>query len=683
MILPNLSKIDSMSSSSSEPCHPQSSLPVEPEEDTRYVTHECDSSENEDEKVINPSHRSWTMMWTFSTPRSYLKTFEERRQANELIPRDISREELAKKFLNAMEMCRLRHKLSQMIIVSEPHKKLQPDSLDPEIHYHVCFRMKSNFAHLNLANTLAQHQGMQGHMSYPRKGWPGMMKYVLMESAVKLPVHLDPNPLFWPRQMTKEEFIQKMRLRDDEVMKKGTDENKLHSKGEKLPTWKVEWNKKRKHLDFSDFADYVIQHKITNEQEFWKVALKEKEAGNPALWNYAGIGNVARQIQKCNRGLMAQFRDDVFQGTSKSTSKYPLSAFEIPHEILVWMKYKKEEKSLIIQGEGGLGKTEMARAILASMGKYFFVDSLDTVKSLLFTGNESILFDDISLHTFTVDEVKSFLDIQCERAVKCRHEDGYIPANTVRIFLTNHDRHSFFPREVNIKDHATAIDRRMIWVNITQKLFTLSNEKNASEESETQKEIRTKVPVECKSVIPGMDDLEKLERTTLSNTQEPSVENTLEGHEHFPEDDEMFFDGDEEAAMFMGHSDQDACRDSPGSSKGLPFLSSEKQSPAESKEFHQKQEEAAKMMVEEETKKNTAGESTRIEKDISSTHNHEDRAVHARMENYRVMSYAENISTPLVRYRKKTKPNPPWHNSEHRRRDVRWGTSHRSWRPWQ
>ena len=648
-----------MSSSSSEPCHTQSSLSVEPEEDTRYVTHECDSSENEDEKVINPSHRSWTMMWTFSTPRSYLKTFEERQQANQLIPRDISREELAKKFLNALEMCKLRHKLSQMIIVSEPHKKLQPDSLEPEIHYHVCFKMNVNFAHLGLANNLAQHQGMQGHMSYPRKGWPGMMKYVLMDSAVKLPVHLDATPLFWPTKMTKEEFIKKNRLRDDEVMNRGTDENKAPSKDEKLSTFKSDWQKKRKHIDFSEFADYVIKYNITNETEFWKVALTEKEAGNPALWNYGGQGNVGRQIQKCNRGLMAQFRDDVFQGTSKSTSKYPLSAFKIPHEILVWMKYKKEEKSLIIQGEGGLGKTEMAKAILASMGKYFFVDSLDTVKTFLFTGKESILFDDVSLHTFTVDEVKSFLNIQSERAVKCRHEDGYIPANTVRIFLTNHDRHSFFPREVDNKDHAIAIDRRMIWVNITQKLFTLSIEKNASEVSE-----------QCKSVIPEMDDLETLERNTFSNSQEPSFGNTFEGHEHFPEDDEMNFYGDEEAAMFMGHCDQYTCRDSPVSSKGLPLVTSQKESPAESQ-------------IVEETQKKSASQSNRIEKEISSSHMQADRAMEARMENERLISNAENTLTALVRYRKKSKPNPPWHNSDLRRRDVRWGTSHKSWRPWQ
>ena len=242
-------------------------------------------------------------------------------------------------------------------------------------------------------------------------------------------------------------MLKKMQLNEEDYMKKMAEENKLQAHEEKehwCPRIYAAIQKKRRILDFSEFSDYIIHHKITNEQEFWVLAGKERDAGNPVLWNYAGNANVAKQIQKCNKGHLAQFRDDVFQGTSKSSSKYPLSAFNIPEEICVWMKHLKGEMALIIQGQGGLGKTEMAKSILASMGKYFFVDSLDTVKSLLFTGKESILFDDVTLQNFSVDEVKSFLDIKSERAVKCLHEDGFIPADTVRIFLTNHERHTFF-----------------------------------------------------------------------------------------------------------------------------------------------------------------------------------------------------------------------------------------------
>jgi hypothetical protein len=230
-----------MSSSPSEQCQPNPSVPiteneepvVQQEDDSAYVLCQCDSSENEEEKAVKTEHRSWIMMWTFPTPRSYLKTYEERKKANEFIPRDITREEIQTKFLDVLTKCHLMNKLKQMIVVYEPHKKLQPDSLEHEMHYHVCFKMSANFAHLGVANALAHHHGLQGHMSYPRKGWLGMAKYVLQESAVKLTVHLDPTPLFWPARMTKEQMLKKMQLNEEDYMKKMAEENKLQAHEEK------------------------------------------------------------------------------------------------------------------------------------------------------------------------------------------------------------------------------------------------------------------------------------------------------------------------------------------------------------------------------------------------------------------------------------------------------------------
>ena len=342
-ILLNWKNVDFMSSSPSEPCLQTSSVPItqneeqaaQQKDDSSYVLCQYDSSENEEEKALKTEHRSWIMMWTFPTPRSYLKTYEERKKKNELIPRDISREELEKNFLDALNKCQLMGKLRQMIVVYEPHKKLMPDGSAHEMHYHVCFKMSANFAHKGVSNTLAQHYGLHGHMSYPRKGWYQMAKYVLTDSAVKLPVHLDPTPLFWPTRMTKEDMLKKMQLTEEDYLKKRAEENRMQWKEESNNgdgTHQDRWRKRRRVLDFSEFSDYVLHHKITNEQEFWVLACKEKEAGNPTLWNYGGTAAVAKQIQKCNKAHMAQFRDDVFLGTSKATSKYPLSAFNIPDD---------------------------------------------------------------------------------------------------------------------------------------------------------------------------------------------------------------------------------------------------------------------------------------------------------------------------------------------------------------
>ena len=67
--------------------------------------------------------------------------------------------------------------------------------------------------------------------------------------------------------------------------------------------------------------------------------------------------------------------------------------------------------------------------------------------------------------------VKSLLDVQSERAVKCRHEDGLIPQDTPRIFLTNHPKRLFFPIEAQYEEHRAAIERRIRWVQVDATLF--------------------------------------------------------------------------------------------------------------------------------------------------------------------------------------------------------------------
>ena len=84
-------------------------------------------------------------------------------------------------------------------------------------------------------------------------------------------------------------------------------------------------NKKRKRtLDFAQFTDWVINHKITNEAEYWVLAGEQKEKkDNPTLWNYGGQVKVDKMIQKAQRGHLAALTTDVFQFASKTTSPFP------------------------------------------------------------------------------------------------------------------------------------------------------------------------------------------------------------------------------------------------------------------------------------------------------------------------------------------------------------------------
>lgn len=109
------------------------------------------------------------------------------------------------------------------------------------------------------------------------------------------------------------------------------------------------------------------------------------------------------------------------------------------HEIQKWIDKETTKRTLIICGEGGLEQRWQKQSLLHLGNTFSSTAWILWKRFCLYTGQEALLTMWPSQH-FTdstvdeSDEVKSFLD------VKCRHEDGYIPANTRRIFLRNHDK---------------------------------------------------------------------------------------------------------------------------------------------------------------------------------------------------------------------------------------------------
>ena len=154
-------------------------------------------------------------------------------------------------------------------------------------------------------------------------------------------------------------------------------------------------------------------------------------------------------------------------GMLQKTVEFPLSAFNVPVAVQNWMDNLSNEKALVLQGQGGLGKSELACAVMHQLtGVFFFLDKLDMAKRIHFRGGEGLVVDDVNFAKLEVDDVKSWLDIKKPRFTHCRNDDAFIPALTKRIFTTNSSRVDFFPREARFEDHLKAIDRRLEWVDI-------------------------------------------------------------------------------------------------------------------------------------------------------------------------------------------------------------------------
>ena len=137
----------------------------------------------------------------------------------------------------------------------------------------------------------------------------------------------------------------------------------------------------RKTLSFSEFTDYIIEHKCRCEKDLWLLARTLKTGGEDLLWNYLETKDANKMLQKALRGWHAE---KLPSGMLQTGAKFGLEDFNIPEAVSTWMKEESLAKALILSGPGGCGKTEMASAILATFGNFYFVDKLDVVKTFKF-----------------------------------------------------------------------------------------------------------------------------------------------------------------------------------------------------------------------------------------------------------------------------------------------------------
>mmetsp|Transcript_13664 Transcript_13664/g.28520 ORF Transcript_13664/g.28520 Transcript_13664/m.28520 type:complete len:192 (+) Transcript_13664:461-1036(+) len=153
-----------------------------------------------------------------------------------------------------------------------------------------------------------------------------------------------------------------------------------------------------------------------------------------------------------------------------------MDAFDPPPELLKWMSEDSGSKALIVEGDAGLGKTEMCIAALHQLaGSVHFLSKLDQLKKIHIAAGQALLVDDLSLAATTADDTKAWLDVRKPRDVSNRHLDGHIPAQTIRAFCSNHSRATFFCTEYHSNPvHKKAIDRRHTWITVDRDVRRLT-----------------------------------------------------------------------------------------------------------------------------------------------------------------------------------------------------------------
>lgn len=144
-------------------------------------------------------------------------------------------------------------------------------------------------------------------------------------------------------------------------------------------------------------------------------------------------------IQK-NFKQMSDYRQKREANSERIIKTKSLNCFtNVPEGINEWIDsdmYK--EKSLLIHGSSGTGKTELAKSIFKSMkASYIFCSNKESLKEFNNATHDAILFDGIDISSLTKEEKISLFDIENDREIRILYGSAFIRAHCIKIFTTN------------------------------------------------------------------------------------------------------------------------------------------------------------------------------------------------------------------------------------------------------
>ena len=202
--------------------------------------------------------------------------------------------------------------------------------------------------------------------------------------------------------------------------------------------------------------------------------------GNEILYNTLGshknvpeLVNKVLQAWHCDSGL-ADNDTVVVSASLKYTLTHFIPLPKIDEKLVAWIRGGYKEVVLILSGLGGLGKTGLAKALMAIVCKgssFHFLNRVDRLRDTFFTPGQGVVLDEVLMADRSVDDLKALLDLEETRDVNCRNRDGRIPAGCPRILSTNWSWSRFWPAEAFLPEHEAGVARRFWWVNVPWSSF--------------------------------------------------------------------------------------------------------------------------------------------------------------------------------------------------------------------
>ena len=418
------------------------------------ATNEGEMTDDDGETPASAAVRGRAALVTASCPRTYPKDLALRKRQNNMISEDYTTEAFLSHFRRVFD-ANTAQRLKKASCHDEPHKRMKPDRQRRERRKHIAMQTSGNFGHKRVAEAFYRATGVRISFSFKHESFPGYVSY-LMTPGKKAKSDLDLKPAKYPPDLDLEAEL-RLFHGDDADSSRG---------------------KKRKSLSFDDVSNVIMEGigegPLCSAKELEAAARHLKSEGNVELWNYLGsfktVADVRSLVAKVWR-MSGKLNHHLFH----STSRRQLADFDFGHLALVreWLEGGWETHTLVLSGDGGLGKTSLAAALVLQVcpSGFWFLDDPDDLREIdgEIQEGQGLVVDEVTLAGLPANQVKKLFDLELARRITCRHFNGFIPAGCPRIYCTNSDEKGFYP-QFKCRADGTGVRRRVLFETVERDL---------------------------------------------------------------------------------------------------------------------------------------------------------------------------------------------------------------------
>lgn len=205
---------------------------------------------------------------------------------------------------------------------------------------------------------------------------------------------------------------------------------------------------------------------------------------------------------------------------------FDLEDFDVPIQVSDWM-LNHDNRSLILVGEAGTGKTSLARSVANELGTVFWCPQRESLAA--FGGENTIIFDDTDFGGCSRTTLLNYLDVEQTRCFRVLYGSISVAAGVRRIFTTN-------SLDFLLGEHQSRpeIRRRITVVYIERSLRSMGQRSGQSEGASDAQEAQRDVRLRCSGVSEdqsrtGTETTEAERRTTSVSVCAISAEQRRNG----------------------------------------------------------------------------------------------------------------------------------------------------------